>query len=72
MAHCRHAHAKALCFECFRAGMDRTRARREAYAQRALPFDAAEAPKGRPLSDRAVAHRRQMLAHLAGIAEKRA
>ena len=31
----------AICFECFRAGAERTRARREAWAQRSLPFEVA-------------------------------
>jgi hypothetical protein len=65
-----HAHGRALCFECFRAGMERTRARREAWAQRALPFEAASAPT--PLSKRAVAHRQRMLEYLASIARKHA
>ena len=43
-----HAHGRTLCFECFRAGLERTRARREAWAQRALPFEESSAPK--PLS----------------------
>jgi hypothetical protein len=51
----------AICFQCFRAGVERTRARQEAWAQRSLPFEAA-APD---LSPREIAHRRQMLAHLA-------
>jgi len=55
---------QAVCFQCFKAGMEHVRARREAWAQRALPFD--EAP--RALSTRAVAHREQMLAHLARLA----
>lgn len=59
-----HVCAKhAICFRCFKAGMDRARARREAWAQRALPFDAAPAR----LSPRAIAHRRQMLDHLSRI-----
>ena len=57
---------QAVCFQCFKAGMDRVRARREAWAQRSLPFD--EAP--RPLNRRAVAHREQMLAHLARLARQ--
>lgn len=57
---------QAVCFQCFKAGMEKVRARREAWAQRALPFD--EAP--RPLSSRAVAHRQQMLAHLAKLARR--
>ena len=58
--------AHAVCFACFRAGMERVRARREAWAQRSLPFE--EAP--RPLTPRAVAHREQMLAHLARLARE--
>jgi hypothetical protein len=46
--------------------MERVRARREAWAQRALPFE--EAPTA--LSSRAVAHREQMLAHLARLARQ--
>jgi len=56
--------AHAVCFQCFKAGMERVRARREAWAQRALPFD--ESPGS--LTQRAVAHREQMLAHLARLA----
>ena len=58
---------QAVCFQCFKAGMERVRAKREAWAQRALPFD--DAP--RPLTTRAVAHREQMLAHLARLAQSR-
>jgi hypothetical protein len=57
---------QAICFQCFKAGMERARARRQAWAQRALPFD-APAPK---LTPKALAHRRQMLAHLSGLAER--
>ena len=57
---------QAVCFQCFKAGMERVRARREAWAQRALPFD--EAPTA--MSSRAVAHREQMLAHLARLARQ--
>jgi hypothetical protein len=57
---------QAVCFQCFKAGMERVRARREAWAQRALPFEDVT----RPLSRRAVAHREQMLAHLARLAER--
>jgi hypothetical protein len=58
-----HVCAKhAICFECFKAGLDRARARRNAWAQRALPFDAVTPPS---LTPRALAHRRQMLEHLA-------
>ena len=58
-----HAHNRTLCFECFRAGIERTRARRDAWAQRALPFEDAAGSK--PLSDQAIAHRRRMLDYLA-------
>jgi hypothetical protein len=59
-----HVCAKqAICFQCFKAGLDRARARREAWAQRSLPFEAAPAT----LSPRAIAHRRQMLEHLSRI-----
>ena len=57
---------QAVCFQCFKAGMERVRARREAWAQRSLPFDDAS----RPLTQRAVAHREQMLAHLARLAHR--
>lgn len=63
MSTCTHTHGRTLCFECFRSGVERTRARREAYAQRALPFDALERTE-RPLTDQQIAHRRQMLAYL--------
>lgn len=56
----------AVCFQCFRAGMEGVRARREAWAQRTLPFD--EGP--RPLTPRAMAHREQMLAHLASLSRR--
>lgn len=57
----------AICFQCFRAGVERTRARRDAWAQRSLPFDAV-VPTA--LSDKELAHRRQMLDHLARIARR--
>jgi len=62
MASCTHGNGQALCFECFRAGMERTRARRAAWTQRELPFEQPE-PK-RKLSDQERAHRRRMLEHL--------
>lgn len=65
-----HVHGRTLCFECFRAGMERTRARREAWAQRALPFD--EAQRSQPLSEQALAHRRRMLEYLTSIGRKHA
>jgi hypothetical protein len=55
---------QAVCFQCFKAGMERVRARREAWAQKGLPFE----EPARGLSPRAVAHREQMLAHLARLA----
>ena len=57
---------QAVCFQCFKAGMEKVRARREAWAQRSLPFD--EVP--RSMTRRAVAHREQMLAHLARLAQR--
>jgi hypothetical protein len=59
---------QAVCFECFKAVMDKVRAKREAWAQRSLPFE--EAPTS--LTPRAMAHRQQMLAHLAQTGQKRA
>jgi hypothetical protein len=56
----------AICFQCFNAGAERTRARREAWAQRSLPFEAEPVD----LSRRAIAHRRQMLEHLANSARQ--
>ena len=62
-----HVCAKqAVCFECFKAGVERARARREAWAQRTLPFERAAAP----LTARAVAHRQQMLDHLSSLARR--
>jgi len=57
---------QAVCFECFRSGVERARARREAWAQRELPFDAAPAR----LTPRAIAHRQQMLEHLSRLASR--
>lgn len=56
---------QAICFECFKAGMERARERREAWAQRELPFEAA--PR---LTPRAIAHRQQMLEHLSRLARQ--
>jgi hypothetical protein len=51
--------------------MERTRARRDAWAQRSLPFDdASQAVK--PLSKQAIAHRQRMLEYLATTARRRA
>ena len=61
MSRCTHGNGRTLCFECFKAGMARTRARRAAWTQKELPF---ERPAGRKLSDTEVAHRRRMLEHL--------
>ena len=66
-----HTHGRTLCFTCFRAGIERTRARREAWAQRSLPFDdGSQALK--PLSKQAIAHRQRMLEYLASVSRKRA
>lgn len=66
-----HPHGRTLCFECFRAGMERTRARREAWAQRSLPFDEANQAT-KPLSRQAIAHRQRMLDYLASTTRRRA
>lgn len=71
MSRCTHTHGGTLCFECFRSGMEKTRARREAWAQRSLPFDSA-LQEPRPLSDQALAHRRRMLDYLASTDRRRA
>jgi hypothetical protein len=68
MSRCTHGNGRALCFECFRAGMERTRARRAAWTQRDLPFERA-APN-RKLTEQEQAHRRQMLEHLVASARK--
>ena len=68
MANCTHGNGRALCFECFKAGMEHTRARRAAWTQRELPFERDE-PK-RKLSDQEVAHRRRMLEHLVEAARR--
>jgi len=64
-----HRHGRTLCFECFRAGMERTRARREAWAQRSLPFDEGR-QAAKPLNRRAIAHRQRMLDYLAAMARR--
>jgi hypothetical protein len=71
MSRCTHTHGGTLCFECFRSGMEKTRARREAWAQRSLPFESAPQVR-RPLSEQAIAHRRQMLEYLASTDRRRA
>ena len=68
MSGCRHGNGRALCFDCFKAGMERTRARRAAWTQKELPFEQADA--ARKLSDQEVAHRRRMLAHLVQTARR--
>jgi hypothetical protein len=67
MSRCTHTHGRTLCFECFRTGMERTRARRDAWAQRALPFE-SPGTDARPLTEQALAHRRQMLEYLTATA----
>jgi hypothetical protein len=69
MTNCTHGNGRALCFECFKAGMERTRARQAAWTQRELPFEHA-APQKRKLSEQEVAHRRQMLEHLVQAARR--
>jgi hypothetical protein len=51
--------------------MERTRARREAWAQRTLPFDDATQTT-KPLSKQAIAHRQRMLEYLATTGRRRA
>ena len=72
MSRCTHTHGSTLCFECFRTGMERTRARREAWAQRALPFELDGGASVTDLTEQAIAHRRQMLEYLASTARRRA
>ena len=67
MRRCKHGHGRSLCFECFKAGMERTRARRAVWEQKELPFD-RDVP--RQLSDQELAHRRRMLAHLVETARR--
>ena len=69
MASCSHGNGRALCFECFRAGMESTRARRAAWTQRELPFE--RAAQKRKLSEHEVTHRRRMLEHLVEVAGSR-
>lgn len=69
MSNCTHGNGRALCFECFKAGMERTRARRAAWTQRDLPFEQAPQTR-RKLSEQEVAHRRQMLEHLVDAARR--
>lgn len=69
MSNCTHGNGRALCFECFKAGMERTRARRAAWTQRDLPFEHQPQTR-RKLSEQEVAHRRQMLEHLVDAARR--
>ena len=69
MSTCTHGNGRALCFECFKAGMEKTRARQAAWTQRELPFG-GEAPESRRLSEQEVAHRRRMLEHLVQAARR--
>ena len=68
---CSHGNGRTLCFECFRAGSERTKARQEAWAQRALPFE-APSDRTRAMSDREIAHRKRMLAYLESATRRRA
>ena len=61
-----HCARHAICFQCFRAGVERARARRQAWSQRALPFEAL-APQ---LTPREIAHRQRMLEHLVNAARR--
>ena len=69
VARCEHGNGKTLCFVCFRAGSERTKARQDAWAQRALPFDSSvgsgsRGERARVLSQSEIAHRKRMLAYL--------
>jgi hypothetical protein len=69
MTHDRGDHVcakQAICFECFKEGVERARARRDAWAQRELPFESAP----HRLTAREIAHRQQMLDHLSGLARR--
>ena len=68
MTGCTHGNGRTLCFECFKAGMERTRARQAAWTQRELPFERHE--PARALSEQEIAHRRRMLDHLVEAARK--
>lgn len=68
MARCTHGNGRTLCFECFKAGMERTRARQAAWTQKDLPFERPE-PQ-RKLSEQEIAHRQQMLDHLVEAARR--
>ena len=68
MASCTHGNGQALCFECFKAGMERTRARRAAWTQRELPFERVE--REPRLSQQELAHRRRMIEHLVEAARR--
>jgi hypothetical protein len=76
LARCEHGNGRRLCFECFRAGSERTKARQDAWAQRALPFDATGPASGgegsRTLSRSEIAHRKRMLEYLETATRRRA
>lgn len=61
-----HCARHAICFQCFRAGVERARARRQAWSQRTLPFDRVS-PQ---LTPREIAHRQRMLEHLVDMAKR--
>jgi len=65
---CAHGQGRAICFECFKEGAERTKARQEAYAQRALPFDESHADVR--LTPAQLAHRKRMLAYLQSTARR--
>jgi hypothetical protein len=59
------ASADTLCFECYRAGRDRGSARQVTNESAARPLYLPGDFRGRTLTVREIAHRQQMLAHLA-------
>jgi hypothetical protein len=69
---CEHGNGRTLCFECFKAGSERTKARQDAWAQRMLPFEETDRATGRKLTETEIAHRRRMLAYLEASARRRA
>ena len=68
---CSHGQGRAVCFECFKEGSERTKARQEAWAQRALPFEEAAEADPR-LTPAQIAHRKRMLAYLQTMTRRHA
>jgi hypothetical protein len=62
---CHDRKARTLCFKCYRAERQASRAPRLTDKSAARPLYLPGDFRGRPLTDREIAHRQQMLAHLA-------